>query len=475
MDLKAFLQKEFGFTEFREGQKEILTAFSEGKNVLGVLATGTGKSLCYQWGAKLNEGLVLVVSPLISLMQDQAVKAQEFKIQSVYINSLLSREEKEKRYQNLRTKKYQMIFVTPERFKNPQFMEALAVNPVRLLVVDEAHCISAWGHEFRPDYGQLSRFIDKIKPQQIMALTATATPEVIKDIQAQLGHDLQSVVLSPVRLNLHFSMVDCVDDEEKTEKLLEHLKTGEGTQIVYFSLIQSLYSVSKILEKKKIAHIIYHGDLPASEKKKKLKTFQEQKDILVLATPAFGLGIDKSNIRQIIHFETPGSLEAYVQEAGRAGRDGEDSECILLYDQNDLLKQMEFIKWATPDLEYVRTLFKILETKSDQVKMEGLEFIKEQMTFKTKHDYRVETTLQLLQSWDLLVEDDSPFGYELVGKWDDSYFKKYQRGEREKTLHQKLHKLVEYTKTKDCRQKFIGQYFGFPQQQDCEQCDNCQN
>jgi len=333
-DPQLILKEIFGFDSFRGDQKAVIDSVLAGQDSLCLMPTGMGKSLCFQIPARILGGLTVVISPLIALMQDQAQKAKERGFKVADIHSLLGKEDREKRYKKLKNQEYELLFVAPERFRKEEFREALKANNVSLLAIDEAHCISEWGHDFRPDYTRIKEMREFMGDPTTLMLTATATPEVQKDILKQVGLDADEVQVfhsGIKRENLSLNVEDLYGEEQKIQKLIEIASRVKGPKIVYFSLISTLEKCSEKIDKK-FPHLKYHGQLPRSLREKMQKKFIKEDDHLILATPAFGLGIDKQNIRAVIHFELPGNIKALYQEMGRAGRDGKPSECNVLND-----------------------------------------------------------------------------------------------------------------------------------------------
>lgn len=485
-NLAKLLSENFPFKEFNGLQEPTLQKLMKGHDVLTMMPTGMGKSLCYQFCAKMRPGLVLVISPLIALMQDQAQKAKALGIQAAFINSSLDREEKEKRYRKLAKGEYQLLLVTPERFRKPDFVQALKTNTIQLFAVDEAHCISQWGHDFRPDYAKLGAIRKSLGSPQVLALTATATPAVQKDIILQLAIPQAEVFHAGIaRANLSLNFHEVYGLESKVDFITDALKKAPGQSIVvYCTLIQTLRKLSEELDKKKILHLTYHGDLPAQVRRRQQNYFLGftegespqlvQAAKLMLATPAFGLGVDKKDIRQVIHAEIPASVEDYYQEVGRAGRDSLPSECDLLYDEDDVSIQMEFMKWAFPDESFIRKVYQYVKNEKIKLDSLGIGFLKEQMSFKNKRDFRVEASLGILTRWGCLQETSSKFGYEVVDELTDEFFEKEDQEELFKNRARKLLEMIQLIKNVDeCRMKTVHRYFGLELTDDCGVCDVC--
>ena len=470
------LQKYFRYSSFRGQQELIIKRVLNKQHALVIMPTGMGKSLCYQIPALLSDGLTIVISPLIALMKDQVDGLVKKNIDAVYINSSLTREEREKRYKNLSHGKYRLLYVTPERFRKKEFVDIIVKRQVDLLAVDEAHCISEWGHDFRPDYTRLREFRKLLDDPTTIALTATATPEVQQDIIMQLGLSQKQVETfheGIERPNLHLQVEDIYGEKEKLYYILNKHQNEEGNGIVYFSLIKTLKNFSDQLSMKGVPHLCYHGDLENRERRRIQNKFMREEGNLVLATNAFGMGIDKSNIRYVVHAEIPGSMEAYYQEIGRAGRDGLESECTLLYDEDDLLIPMEFIKWNNPEARFYERVYQFLIEDMEQVNANELEGLKEKLLFKNKRDYRLETVLSIFDRYGVtegsLEVKNLRACCELPEKFTDQEY----LDDKLKREQKKLYALVQYVKTEKCRKAFIHDYFGLPHAQKCGACDEC--
>ena len=476
--LENTLKKYFGFSAFRGRQKEIIETVLTGRHVLAIMPTGSGKSILYQLPALLLDDLTLVISPLIALMKDQVDGLRKKKIDATFINSSLDKKEREQRYQNVADGKYKLLFVTPERFRKKEFLTILKKRTVNLLAVDEAHCISEWGHDFRPDYTRLQEFRRIMNNPPTIALTATATPEVQQDIIRQLGLREQEVTVYNEginRPNLSLSVYDLWGEDEKLQAILDLINENPGSGIVYFSLIKDLENMSNLLSRKRITHLVYHGALETQQRKRIQNQFMDGENQIVLATNAFGMGIDKEDIRFVVHAQIPGSLESYYQEIGRAGRDGEKSVCVLLYDEQDLNIQMEFIKWQNPTAEFYNRAYHLLLSETERINAEGLDWFKEQLTFKNRRDYRAETVLSILDRWAVVEGSIEQKNLSVMNELpehlcEDSFIQKKLKNEQMKLL-----KMMQYAKLETCRKAFIHDYFGVPHPETCGACDKCQS
>ncbi len=351
--LQSALHTYFGYTTFRPNQKEIINAILSGQDVFAIMPTGGGKSLCYQLPAMLLPGVTIVISPLISLMKDQVDAALDNGIPAAFFNSSLSQDKKRSVIAQLHQDKLKLIYISPERFNIPAFQELLQSFNISLIAIDEAHCISEWGHDFRPDYLSLSSLVDIFPKVPLAAFTATATLKVQKDIskRLRLRHAFH-VRASFDRPNLAYQVVQ---KDEYKQKILRYLKEHPGQSgIIYRTTRKDVDSLSDFLQKQGVNSLPYHAGLEDHVRQKHQEAFNLDKVQVIVATIAFGMGIDKSNVRFVMHVDIPKNMEGYYQETGRAGRDGEPADCILYFRRSDLYNIHYFIRQMEDEKEQKR-------------------------------------------------------------------------------------------------------------------------
>lgn len=479
VQLHSILKKYFGFEQFRGDQEQVVQRLLMQEDALVVMPTGFGKSLCYQLPAAVfqerGQGVVLVLSPLIALMEDQVAQARQKGLEARAIHSGMDKRERNRALEEFKKGALSLLYVTPERFRKEEFQDAIDQIPISLLAVDEAHCISLWGHDFRPDYSKLGVIRERLKNPPTVALTATATPRVQEDIlnQLHLSSTAKRFLGGIERPELAVQVHDLFSLENKLEKIIQLRARIKGPMIIYWSLIGTLEKALAGLRRKGFKLTKYHGQMSAQDRRKAQEDFFEDDNATLFATPAFGLGIDKANIRAVIHGEMPTSIESYYQEVGRAGRDRQSAQGHLLYDEDDVSIAMDFIKWSCPEPSFVRGVFQLVRDRSDAYRAGGPDFLRQEMNFYNSRDFRVETSLNQLERAGSL-EWNGKF-YEPRDYWDEEFFAVAGHQQHLKSQNEKLLAMLRWAKQDEgCRMKTIYSYFGHSEVEPCGVCDLCQ-
>ncbi len=365
------LREKFHFSGFRKWQEEIIDTLLTRRDVVVIMPTGSGKSLCYQLPALLLDGVTLVISPLIALMKDQVDGLVQSGIPATFINSVLTPSEQGQRLREIQQGGYKLVYVAPERFRNPGFMEGIQSCCVSLFAVDEAHCVSEWGHDFRPDYLRLKGVVETLGHPPVAALTATATPDVRHDIVIQLGlREPVPFVAGFDRPNLHFQVKGVEGEKDKIDAILGLIKGKAQKGIIYAATRKNVDTLTRALESHGYKAGSYHAGMEMVSRKLVQDRFMEGSLPIVVATNAFGMGIDKADLRFVVHYDIPGSLEAYYQEVGRAGRDGKPATCLLLFNYADTFTQEFFIDGSYPPRDMIERVYEVLcDIGTDEIEM----------------------------------------------------------------------------------------------------------
>ena len=478
------LREHFGFDSFREGQREVIESILAGKDAVVVMPTGSGKSLCYQLPAMILEGATLVVSPLIALMKDQVDALRARGLPATFINSSIPEPEQRARIESLRRREHKLVYIAPERFRSSRFNAALQSIPIALFAVDEAHCISTWGHDFRPDYLRLRHVIRSLGKIRTLALTATATPYVRSDIIQQLGLEKPQTFVSGFdRPNLRIEVVHTEKEREKIARIKRLAESHEGSGIVYTSTRKAVEQVGRELKKGGLRVTTYHAGMSDAVRVRAQEDFMGGRTQMIVATNAFGMGIDKRDIRFVVHYQMPGSIEAYYQEIGRAGRDGLPSTCVLLFNYADKNTHDFFIEGSYPELPLIKDVYNALVgTELKQIQLSTSEIAS---LCGHKNEMAIQSALYLLEraghiertaanraengrrlARTILVRDASPIVPLRVDPRQVA-----GRADLEK---RKLRELIEFCYTENCYRSHILNYFGDRHHpRECGACGNC--
>jgi len=471
------LEESFGIESFQGLQEVAVSAVLEGRDLLVTWPTGAGKSLVYQLPALLSDGMTLVVSPLIALMKDQVDALRARGIAASFLNSSLTGKQRANRLEEARQGRYDLLYVTPERFRRPDFLAALPDLDVSRLAVDEAHCMSQWGHDFRPDYSRLGTYRRLLGSPPTIALTATATTAVAEDICQNLELVDPLILRTGIdRENLFLSVQIVEDKDEKLHLLAERIRSLDGPGIVYSALIKDLEALHGELLRMGIPSLVYHGKLSAEERRSMQERFMATEHMVVLATNAFGMGIDKADIRFVLHAQIPRTLEAWTQEIGRAGRDGKPSWCELFYLEEDLAIQQNFVDWANPSLDYLMQVFETLDHWGERIMAKDLGDLREELLVKNRGDQRVSQCLRWFDVLGVTKGSIETGDLQVVRKLtSDELPAFFGTGEKKVADLQSLLALLNFVKDEDsCRWEGLSRWFDLEApKQPCGHCDFC--
>ncbi|MBF2029534.1 MAG: RecQ family ATP-dependent DNA helicase [Oscillatoriales cyanobacterium C42_A2020_001] len=470
--LHTLAQQRFGYERLHPGQERAVKSVLEGHDTLVVMPTGGGKSAIYQLAASMIKGATIVVSPLLALQRDQVQAiAQQDVGDAAVINSTVRERDRQEIFESWQAGELEFLFLAPEQFSNPETLEQLQAAKPSLFVVDEAHCVSAWGHDFRPDYLRLGEVIEQLGHPRVLALTATAAPPIQEEITRHLGMETPVVIVEGFdRPNIWLAAERYDDDGEKLDALCDRVEQVDKPGIIYAATRKRTEDIAQRLTENGIRASFYHAGMKAAEREQIEAAFmQDEVDVLV-ATTAFGMGIDKPNVRFVFHADISNSVDSYYQEIGRAGRDGDPAKALLFYNPADLNLKRFFASGSKVNAEQVEQVTEVLQQQDDAI---TVEILQEQVELSSS---KLKTTLNRLA--EAGVVETLPTGEVAIADSeidpDEATIAiveiQHQRRQWEQS---RLEMMRGYAEVKDCRRKYLLNYFGEAFDAPCDQCDNC--
>lgn len=471
--IRQIAQETFGYNRLRPGQQEVIKAIVEGDDTLAVMPTGSGKSAIYQIAALLIPGITIVISPLLALQHDQvqAIKEQHI-AKAAALNSTISNSQREEIFTELENEQLEFLFLSPEQFNNEEVLAHLVNAKPSLFVVDEAHCISEWGHDFRPDYLRLGAVIAALGHPPVLALTATASPVVRNEIIERLGMQQPQVFVRGFdRPNIWLGVEIFHEESEKLNALIQHIIAAKKPGIVYAATRKHTEKLAAILQERCIKAAHYHAGMKAAEREQVQAAFMTDELEVIVATCAFGMGVDKSNVRFVFHYDISDSLDSYYQEIGRSGRDGEEAKAILFYYADDLQIRRFFASGGKIDVDEVLQVAEAVQQADEPVNLEDLQQATDLSQSKIT---KAVSRLEEVEAVEILPTGEVTKSETEVDQNTSVQAATLAQQRRQQFMRSRLEMMRNYAELHDCRREYLLNYFGEPVDNKCGFCDNCQ-
>ncbi|GAB1542103.1 RecQ family ATP-dependent DNA helicase [Scytonema sp. NUACC21] len=471
--IQEIAKKTFGYEELRTGQQEVIEAVVAGHDTLAVFPTGSGKSAIYQIAALLIPGATVVISPLIALQYDQLEAIEDQDIASATaVNSTISNTEREEAFVDLEKKKLEFLFLAPEQFNNEEILTRLIEAKPSLFVIDEAHCISEWGHDFRPEYLRLGRVIEALGHPRVLALTATASPIVRDEIVERLSMKNPRVFVRGFdRANIWLGVETFHEEDEKKIALLKQVTAAEKPGIVYAATRKHTEEMTEALQKKGIKAVYYHAGMKAAEREQVHAAFMEDEAEVIVATTAFGMGVDKPNVRFVFHYEISDSIDSYYQEIGRAGRDGKEAKALLFYNSGDLNIRRFFASGGKVDYDDVVQVAESVQKADAPIELEDL---KEETELSKTKLTKALSRLEEIEAVEILPTGEVTVTETEIDRESAAKAAALSEERHKQFVRSRLEMMRNYAELQDCRRQFLLNYFGEALTNKCGFCDNCQ-